>query len=76
MAYSKAQDKFKTVKELNPFVVIEDRPDTVRSLTQNGYFVFYPTWTRYHIEINEDKAQGFNSWEDLYKMIMLLNKFS
>lgn len=66
--------KYKKVMEIDPLFVIEDRPDTIKSISDVGYFVFYPTWVEYNENLQINGTHGFSSWGELYNEI--INIFS
>ncbi len=67
-----SKNKVEVVKKMNPLCVIEDMPETIKSIAKLGFTVFYPTFHEYTKNLNITNAIGFDSWKDLFDLILIL----
>ena len=56
------------IKEIKPDVMLEDRPELIKSFHNAGISVFYPEWHNYTKGM-EKYATPFSSWEEIPKLI-------
>tara|TARA_B100001250_G_scaffold104068_1_gene87769 strand:+ start:33 stop:569 length:537 start_codon:yes stop_codon:yes gene_type:complete len=60
------------IKEIKPDVMLEDKPDLIKSFNKSGISVFYPDWHQYTKGMHL-YATPFSSWEQIPDLIKKLN---
>ena len=56
------------IEEIKPDVMIEDRPELIKSFNNSGISVLYPDWHEYTKGMDR-YATAFSSWEEIPELI-------
>ena len=56
------------IEEVKPDVMLEDRPELIKSFKNSGIIVYYPDWHAYTKGMDQ-YATPFSSWEEIPELI-------
>ena len=56
------------IEEIKPDIMLEDRPELIKSFNKSGISVFYPDWHAYTKGMDR-YATPFSSWEEIPELI-------